>query len=207
MKIDDKKEIKAMWTGTTALFVVLFVALVCVSFTQNDGAIAFFAVLFLIDFIFECVLVAKHVLTKKKTKKEELELIKTNTVITCNTAKVIGFQVIVDGTEIGRIKDKGHLFLGLPVGTHTIYFKSKFEQTEQVSFEILDTYVEIEFKYVFKKKILVRALNAEQLVKLYQDLTKPKESYKHRKVAGKTTCEYEPFTDEEMDTYDLLDGD
>lgn len=203
MENDDKKETKAMWVGTTTLFIILFISLVGVSFTQNDAVIGFFAVLFLIDFIFECVILIKHFLTKKKTKKEELGLFDTNTIITCNTSKVISFKVIIDGTEIGRIKDKGHLFLGLPKGTHTISFKSKFDQTHELSFEILDAPIEIKFKFVFKKKILVRTLTFEQQLELYRELTKPKKMHKSRMVSS----DYEPYTDEEMDTYDLLDGD
>ena len=203
MKNDDKKETKAMWEGTTTLFIILFIALVCVSFTKNDAVIGVFAVLFLIDFIFECVIITKHILTKRKTKKAELGLFDTNTIITCNTSKVISFKVIIDGTEIGRIKDKGHLFLGLPKGTHTISFKSKFDQSNELSFEILDAPIEIKFKFVFKKKTLVRTLTFEQQLELYRELTKPKKMHKSKMVSN----DYEPYTDEEMDTYDLLDGD
>lgn len=141
--------------------------------------------------------------TKKKTKKEQLGLFDTNTIITCNTSKIISFKVIIDGTEIGRIKDKGHLFLGLPKGTHTILFKSKFDQTDAISFEILDAPIEINFKFVFKKKILVRTLTFEQQLELYRELTRPKKIHKSRMASS----DYEPYTDEEMDTYDLLDGD
>lgn len=203
MKNDDKKETKAMWEGTTTLFIILLVALVCASFTQNDAVIGVFAVLFLIDFIFECVIIIKHILTTKKTKKEELGLFDTNTIITCNTSKVISFKVIIDGTEIGRIKDKGHLFLGLPKGTHTISFKSKFDKTNELSFEILDAPIEIKFKFIFKKKIFARTLTFEQQLELYRELTKPKKMHK----SGMVSTDYEPYTDEEMDTYDLLDGD
>ncbi len=130
-------------------------------------------------------------------------MIATNTIITCNTSKVLGFKVIIDETEVGIIKDKGHLFLGLPKGKHTICFKSKFDQTNVASFEISDSAIEIKFKFIFKKKIIVRELTIGQQVELYRELTKPKEVYKPQRA----TSEYEPYTDEELDTYDLLDGD
>lgn len=242
---------------TSIVLGILFVVLVAVSFSQNDVVIAVFATLFAIVFVADCVFGIMCLLDKKKRRLPKHNKLRNhfNVLITCKTTSLLKYRAIIDGKEAGEIKNGEHLCLNLPIGVHTIFFKSWGEKTKTMSFEVNSTNVEINFKRTFKSSVEIRPLSTETLDRIikqnYQKLigiknVKILDVYKSDDVREyplysllvifkdgnkenlnlrgnsklfkdlqiyidekeiKNIDKYRPFTDEELDTYDLLDGD
>lgn len=242
---------------TSIVLGILFVVLVAVSFSQNDVVIAVFATLFAIVFVADCVFGIMCLLDKKKRRLPKHNKLRNhfNVLITCKTTSLLKYCAIIDGKEAGEIKNGEHLCLNLPIGVHTIFFKSWGEKTKTMSFEVNSTNVEINFKRTFKSSVEIRPLSTETLDRIikqnYQKLTGIKnvkilDVYKSDDVREyplysllvifkdgnrenlnlrgnsklfkdlqiyidekeiKNIDQYRPFTDEELDTNDLLDGD
>ncbi len=242
---------------TSIVLGILFAILVAVSFSENDAVIAVFATLFAIVFVADCIFGIMCLLDKKRRRSPKYNKLCNhfNVLITCKTTSLLKYRVIIDGKEVGEIKNGEHLCLNLPIGVHTIFFKSWGEKIKTMSFEVNSTNVEINFKRTFKSSVEIRPLSTETLDRIikqnYQKLigikkVKILDVYKsddareyplysllvifkdgnreNLNLRGNSKLfkdlqiyidekeienldKYRPFTDEELDTYDLLDGD
>lgn len=93
-----------------------------------------------------------------------------NIVVTCNISGVLKYHVIIDGKEVGQIKDKGHLCLTLPKGPHTIFFKNWAGETSKTTFDVTAEDLEINLKRVFGNKITIKPLTFETATKFSNEI-------------------------------------
>lgn len=115
-----------------------------------------------------------------------------NVVVTCNTSSVLEYKVIIDDKEVGQIKDKGHLCLTLPQGTHTILFKNWADKTRTFTFDVLSEDLEINMKRIFRSKITVKPLTFETSTKFSNEIEDYYSNYyniRKVKVLGVRTAE------------------
>lgn len=242
---------------TSIILGILFAFLVAVSFSHNDAMIVVFAVAFAIAFIAECVFGIKYMVDKKKriTPKRNQRNINFNVLITCKTTSLLKYDLIIDDKVVGKIKNKEHVCLNLPFGIHTICFKSLGEKSKKMSFEVNTIDLEINYKRIFKRSIIIRELTSETLEKVINQNYKRQAVIKKVRILGErrsgnsreyslysvlviykdgkkdrlelrgdsklfkdlqrymsdkeieNVSNYRPFTDEELDVYDLLDED
>lgn len=242
---------------TSIVLGILFVILVAVSFSQSDALIAVFATPFVVAFITECIFVTMCLVDKKKRRlpKNNTRDVNFNVLITCKTTSLLNYDVIIDDKVVGKIKDKEQLCLNLPIGNHTICFRSFGEKSKKMPFEVNSANLEINYKRVFRSSIVIRPLTSETIERVIEQNYKRQIGIKKVKVLDVYRSEdareyplylllvvfkdgnkeylklrsnsklfkdlqiyinekeiedidkYRPFTDEELDTYDLLDGD
>lgn len=243
--------------ATSIVLGILFVILVAVSFSKNDAAITVFSAFFAVAFVSECVFGIMCLFDKKKRRlpKHKKLCNHFNVLITCKTTSLLKYHIIIDGKKVGEIKNGEHLCLNLPIGVHTIFFKSWGEKTKILSFEVNSTNVEINFRRTFKSSVEIRPLTTKTLDRIIKQIYQKQTGIKKVEVLDVHQSDnareyplysllvifkdgnreylnlrgnsklfkdlqiyinekeiekldrYRPFTDEELDTYDLFDGD
>lgn len=128
----------------------------------------------------------------------------SNLIITCKSSRVVPFKVFIDDKQVGKIKDKHFLYLKLNEGKHSLYFKGLLYKSKVYDFEIKKPYfTDITFNLCFKEKVEANYLTIGQRAERMHEVLIDKKN----KPSKKQSNEYKSYTDEEMDTYDLLDGD
>lgn len=127
----------------------------------------------------------------------------SNFFLTCKTSRLFKLKVFIDDKQVGKIGDKGFIYQELSAGTHSIYFKGLLYTSEVTNFEINKPYlIDMVFSLFFKGKVKIRSLTIGQKVERYFEIMS-----KRKRKEEVIRSDYEPYTDEELDTYDLLDGD